>query len=56
MGNSTNNGPSPTGDVPPQEWIAQMFARLEVPLVGCAARHLRGGAIPKRLGFASVKG
>lgn len=42
MGNSTNNGPLPTGDVPPQEWIAQMFARLEVPLVGYAARHLRG--------------
>ncbi len=42
MGNSTNNGKSPKCDVPPREWIAQVFAQLEVPLVGYASRHLRG--------------
>jgi len=42
MGNSTNNGQSPSCDLPPREWIAQQFALFELPLVGYAARHLRG--------------
>lgn len=42
MGDRLTNGQPSSNGRPPREWIAQVFAQLESPLVGYASQQLRG--------------